>query len=76
MSDAEKIHRFALYVQSEPTKINAIQTVENGLTGSKLQMKTDYDVRNMLDYQMKMQNLNLTHIHVNGQCLSICQSAC
>ena len=45
MSDAEKIHRFALYVQSEPTKINAIQTVENGLTGSKLQMKTDYDVR-------------------------------
>lgn len=44
MSTAEKIHRFALYVQGEPMKVNAIQTIENAITGSKLNLKTQYEV--------------------------------
>lgn len=48
MSTAEKIHRFALYVQGEPMKVNAIQTIENAITGSKLNLKTQYEVEELM----------------------------
>ncbi|KAK3088620.1 hypothetical protein FSP39_021356 [Pinctada imbricata] len=48
LSELEKLHRFALYVQGEPMKINAIQTIENALTGSKLNMKTSYEVEELM----------------------------
>lgn len=44
MSNAEKLRRFCLFVQSENSKVNSIQTIENGLTGSKLGLTTDYKV--------------------------------
>lgn len=54
MSTAEKIHRFALYVQGEPMKVNAIQTIENAITGSKLNLKTQYEVGKKLYVQVCM----------------------
>lgn len=44
MSTAEKIRRFCLFLQTDVSKVNAIQTIENGITGSKLGLKTEYKV--------------------------------
>lgn len=43
MSAAEKIHRFSLYVRSDPLKDNAIQHLVNAQTGSKLMIQIDYE---------------------------------
>lgn len=48
MSIAEKIRRFCLYLQAETNKVNSIQTVENALTGSKLGLRTEYEVEELM----------------------------
>ncbi|KAK3607126.1 hypothetical protein CHS0354_036065 [Potamilus streckersoni] len=48
MSVAEKIRRFCLFLQNDTKKVNAIQTIENGLTGSKLGLKTEYHVQELI----------------------------
>ncbi|XP_033732567.1 uncharacterized protein LOC117321995 [Pecten maximus] len=48
MSIAEKIRRFCLYLQAETNKVNSIQTIENALTGSKLGLKTEYEVEELM----------------------------
>ncbi|XP_060074691.1 uncharacterized protein LOC132554399 [Ylistrum balloti] len=48
MSIAEKIRRFCLYLQAETNKVNSIQTIENALTGSKLGLKTQYEVEELM----------------------------
>lgn len=43
MSMAEKLHRFCLFLRSDDSiKINAIQTIMNAITSSKLGLKVDY----------------------------------
>lgn len=58
MSTAEKIHRFALYVQGEPMKVNAIQTIENAITGSKLNLKTQYEVSRYYCLDFILENMD------------------
>lgn len=48
MSTAEKIRRFCLFLQSDVSKVNAIQTIENGITGSKLGLKTEYKCEELM----------------------------
>ncbi|XP_064604164.1 uncharacterized protein LOC135469600 [Liolophura sinensis] len=47
---AEKIRRFCGFLKQEPIKVNAIQTIENGLTSSKLHLTADYSVEELLKY--------------------------
>ena len=54
MSTAEKIRRFCLFLQSDASKVNAIQTIENGITGSKLGLKTEYKVSHVWLYNLQI----------------------
>ncbi|XP_067662817.1 uncharacterized protein [Haliotis asinina] len=54
MSMAEKMRRFALFIQNDSQRVNDIQTIENGLTGSKLGLKSDYQVEELLKVCNKM----------------------
>lgn len=47
---AEKLRRFCGFLRQEPVKVNAIQTIENGLTSSKLNLTAEYNVEELMKY--------------------------
>lgn len=62
MSTAEKIRRFCLFLQTDVSKVNAIQTIENGITGSKLGLKTEYKCEELMKVANKWMYTGCLHL--------------